>query len=231
MGVIEKERTVAEAGTEPYARGIWRGTFVIYNLGLLGAGLAVGGALPLAALVLTQGTLVGIAIVPVLAWAVGALVIGALHAVHDQDLTSDIEPLRRLVRGVREALRQSVALWVPFGLLASLLLGGAALHGRTGPDLTGLLMLLAAAVLVLTGSVIAARFTAGGAALWRYALGAVGFSVRGVLGIALVAAVCVLLIAVVGEWALLFASAPLAVLLDRSSAPLLTVLENSGAAR
>lgn len=216
---------------ERHERGIWRGTFVVYNLGLLGVSLAICGALPLAVLVFTQGTLVGIAVVPVLAWAIGALLIGALYAVHEQDLTRDIEPLRRLGRGARQALRQSAALWGPFGLMASLLLGAAALQGRSGPDMPSLVVLITVAVLALIGSVIAARFTASGGALWRYALGAVGFSGRGVLGIVLVAAVCVLLVAVIGEWVLLFTAAPLAVLLDRSAAPLLTALEADRAAQ
>lgn len=82
---------------------------------------------------------------------------------------------------------------------------------------------------VPVGSVIAARSTAGGAALWRYALGAVGVSGRGVLGILLVAVACVLLVTVIGEWVLLFVVAPSAVLLDRSAAPLLTAVEQRGA--
>lgn len=228
MSIADTQRPGTTAHREQHERGIWRGTYVVYNLGLLGAGLAAGGVLPLAALVLTQGTFMGIALVPVLTWIVGALLIGALHAVHGQDLTTDIRPLRRLGRGVRQSLRQSVALWGPVGLMAALLLVAAALQGRPGPDLPGLAVLAAVAVLALIGSVIAARFTAGGGALWRYALGAVGISRRGVLGILLVAVVCVLLVAVIGEWVLLFAAAPLAVLLDRSAAPLLTALEAGG---
>lgn len=229
MSIANTERPETTTHREQHERGIWRGTYVVYNLGLLGVGLAAGGALPLAALVLSQGTLVGIALVPVLTWAGGALLIGAVHAVHAQDLTTDIRPLRRLGRGVRQSLRQSVALWGPVGLMAALLLGAAALQGRPGPDLTGLVALAAVAAVALIGSVIAARFTAGGGALWRYAIGAVGISGRGVLGILLFGVVCVLLVAVIGEWVLLFAAAPLAVLLDRSAAPLLTALDSGGA--
>lgn len=230
MSAVKTSRTETTTGPrEQHERGIWRGTFVVYNLCLLGAGLAVAGALPLAVLVLTQGTLIGLLSTPVLAWVIGALLIGAVHAVHGQDLTADIQPLRRLGRGVRQSLRQSAALWGPVGIMAALLLGAAAVQGRSGPDALGLVTLGGVAVVALIGSVIAARFTAGGGALWRYALGALGFSARGVLGIVLVAAVCVLLVAVIGEWALLFAAAPLAVLLDRSAAPLLTALEKGGA--
>ncbi len=212
-----------------HERGIWRATVVVYNLGLLGAGLAAGGAQPLAARVLTAGTLLGLALLPLLAGVVGALLIGALHAVHGQDLTQDMRPLRRLVRGVRQSLRQAAALWVPVGVLAALLLGAAVLQGRTGPDAVGAILLAVVAVVALIGSVVAARFTAGGGALWRCALGSVGVSGRGVLGIALVALAALLQVAVIGEWVLLFAAAPLVVLLDRSAAPLLTALEKGGA--
>lgn len=215
----------APAHREHHERGIWRGTFVVYNLGVLGVGLALIGALPLAALVLTHGSLLGLLLTPVLAWVVGTLVITAVHTVHGQDLTTDIQPLRRLLRGLRQSPRQAASLWLPVGVLAALLLGAAALQGLPGPDAVGLAVLGAVAVLALIGSVVAARFTAGGGALWRYALGAVGISARGVLGIVLVAVVCALLVTVVGEWVLLFAAAPLAVLLDRSAAPLLSALE------
>lgn len=217
------------ASRDHHERGIWRGTFVIYNLFALGAGLAVAGALPLAALVLTQGTLVGICGIPVLTWVLGMLLIGTVHAVHGQDLTTDIRPLRRLARGIRHSLRQAAALWIPVGVVAALVLAAGALQGLTGPDLPGLVLLGALAAVALIGSVIAARFTAGGAALWRYALGAVGVSGRGVLGILLVAVACVLVVTVIGEWVLLFVAAPLVVLLDRSAAPLLTALEQRGA--
>lgn len=214
-----------------HERGIWRGTFVVFNLVVLGSGLAVLGALPLAALVLTQGSLLGLLLIPVLTWMVGTAVVAAVHAVHGQDLTTDTQPLRRLLRGLRQSWRQAAALWLPVGILAGLMSAAAALQGRPGPDAAGLAVLAVVAVLALIGSVVAARFTAGGVALWRYALGAVGISVRGVLGIVLVAVVCVLLVAVIGEWVLLFAAAPLAVLLDRSAAPLLTALERNGGTR
>lgn len=211
-----------------HERGLWRGALVIFNLGVLGAGLALLGALPLAALVLTHGSLLGLLLIPALTWGVGAAVIASVHAVHGQDLTVDMQPLRRLLRGLRQSWRQAAALWLPVGVLAALLLGAAMLQGRPGPDAAGLAVLAVVAVLALIGSVVAARFTAGGAALWRCALGAAGLSVRGVLGVVLVAVVCVLLVAVIGEWVLLFAAAPLAVLLDRSAAPLLTALEAGG---
>src|SRR5699024_5413293 len=137
MSIANTERPETTTHREQHERGIWRGTYVVYNLGLLGVGLAAGGALPLAALVLSQGTLVGIALVPVLTWAGAALLIGAVHAVHAQDLTTDIRPLRRLGRGVRQSLRQSVARWGPVGLMAALLLEAAALQRRRGPALTG----------------------------------------------------------------------------------------------
>lgn len=225
-------RTSAEAGPahrDHHERGIWRGTFVVYNLGVLGAGLAVIGALPLAALVLTQGSLLGLLLTPVLTWVVGTLLIAAVHAVHGQDLTTDIRPLRRLARGIRQSLRQAAALWLPVGVVAALVLAASALQGHAGPDLPSLALLGALTVVALIGSVIAARFTAGGGALWRCALGAVGVSGRGVLGILLVAVACLLLVTVIGEWVLLFAAAPLAALLDRSAAPLLDALERRGA--
>lgn len=231
MSMVESDqRGMTTAPPEPHERGLWRATFVIYNLTMLGAGLAAIGALPLVALVLTQGTIVGIVGIPVLTWVIGTLLIGAVHAVHDQDLTTDIQPLRRLGRGIRQSLRQSAALWIPVGAMAALLLAAGALQGRTGPDAPSLVLLGAVAVVALIGSVIAARFTAGGGALWRYALGAVGVSGRGVLGIVLVAVACMFLVAVIGEWVLLFVAAPLVVLLDRSATPLLTALEKRGAA-
>lgn len=229
-GQLESERVGSTtAARDHHEQGIWRFTYVIYNLFALGAGLAVAGALPLAALVLTQGTLLGICGIPVLAWVLGTLLIGTVHAVHSQDLTTDIRPLRRLARGIRQSLRQAAALWIPVGVVTALVLAASALQGRAGPDLPSLVLLGALALVALIGSVIAARFTAGGVALWRYALGAVGLSGRGVLGILLVGLACVLLVTVIGEWVLLFVAAPLAVLLDRSGAPLLTALEQRGA--
>lgn len=227
---VDSERVeTAPAARAHHEQGIWRFTYVIYNLFALGAGLAVAGALPLAALVLTQGTLLGICGIPVLTWVLGTLLIGTVHAVHGQDLTTDIRPLRRLVRGIRQSFWQAAALWIPVGVVAALVLAASALQGQAGPDLPSLVLLGALAGVALIGSVIAARFTAGGAALWRSALGAVGVSGRGVLGILLVAVACVLLVTVIGEWVLLFVAAPLAVLLDRSSAPLLDALEQRAA--
>src|SRR5699024_5413294 len=82
--------------------------------------------------------------------------------------------------------------------------GAAAPRGARGPDVAGLVPLAAVAAAAVLGRVTAARFTAGGGALWRYASGAVGISGRGVLGILLFGVVCVRLVAVMGEWVLLF---------------------------
>lgn len=227
MQSLETDTAVTTAPPEPHERGIWRGAYVVYNLVLLGGVLAVGGMILLAVLVLAQGSLVGVLCIPLLTWAIGALTIGAVYAVHDQDLTADIQPVRRMGRGLRHSTRQAAVLWIPAGAMIALVLAASILQGRSGPDAPGLVLLAAICLVALLGSVIAARFTAGGVALWRYALGAVAYSGRGALGVLLVALACALMVAVIGEWVLIFVAAPVAVLLDRSAKPLVVALEEA----
>ncbi|GAA1726387.1 hypothetical protein [Brachybacterium phenoliresistens] len=217
----------APEGRDVHERGIWRAAFVLYDLALLAVPLALGGALVLAAVVLSQGTLLGLLLVPGEAWLIGSLVVAALHAVHDQDLTTDIRPLRRLLAGLRQGHRQAAVLWIPVGLMAAGLIGGGMIGGGAGPDLAGLVLLLAVALIALLGSVIASRFTVSGIGLWRAALGAVAVSPRGVLGVGLTLMAAVLSVAVLGEWVLLLVAAPLVLLLDRSARPLVLTLEES----
>lgn len=220
-------RPSASAPRDVHERGIWRAAFVVHALGLLALPLGIGGAAVLAAAILTQGTLLGLLLAPLGAWLLGALLVAALHAVHDQDLTTDVPVLRRLARGLRQGHRQAAVLWLPVGAVAAAMTAGGLLGGGIGPDLAGLVVLLALGLLALVGSVVASRFTVSGTGLWRAALGALAVSPRGVLGIALVGLAAVLMVAAIGEWSLLIAAAPLVLLLDRSARPLILALESS----
>ncbi|MFC0672622.1 hypothetical protein [Brachybacterium hainanense] len=218
----------APTARDVHERGIWRAAFVVHGLGVIGLALTAGGLLVLVPAILLQGTLLGLLALPAAAWWSGLLLIGALHALHGQDLTTDIRPLRRLGGGLRQGAGQAAVLWLPVGVVAAMLLGAQMLRGTgPGPVLPGLVLLLALVLLALIGSVIASRFTVTGVPLWRAALGAAAVSMRGTVGIVLVLAAGLCLTLVSGEWVLLLAAAPLVLLLDRSARPLVLALEAS----